>query len=110
MLAPMPGRGYSADRRQLHNRLRRLEGQVRGVRRMLEDDRPAVEILTQLAAVQGALDLVALGLVDQHALHCLLGRGDAPEEPRAQVDELMKAMGRLLRRSAAAPTEGAPSG
>jgi DNA-binding FrmR family transcriptional regulator len=105
----MPARGYSADRRQLHNRLRRLEGQVRGVRRMLEEDRPPVEILTQLTAAQGALDLVALGLVDQHAMHCLLGQGDGPKEPRAQVDELMQAMGRLLRRSAAPATKGAPS-
>jgi len=106
----MPSRGYSHDRRQLQNRLRRLEGQVRGVRRMLEEERPAVEILTQLTAVQGALDLVALGLVDQHAMHCLLGEGEGPREPRAQVDELMKAMGRLLRRSAAPPPKGAPSG
>lgn len=106
----MPTRGYSANRRQLHNRLRRLEGQVRGVRRMLEEDRPPVEILTQLTAVQGALDLVALGLVDQHAMHCLLGQGDGPKEPRAQVDELMKAMGRLLRRSAAPARKGAQYG
>lgn len=106
----MPTRGYSANRRQLHNRLRRLEGQVRGVRRMLEEDRPPVEILTQLTAMQGALDLVALGLVDQHAMHCLLGQGDGPKEPRAQVDELMKAMGRLLRRSAAPARKGAQYG
>jgi len=57
--------------------------------------------------VQGALDLVALGLVDQHAMHCLLGEGDGPNEPREQVDELMKAMGRLLRRSAARAPKGA---
>jgi DNA-binding FrmR family transcriptional regulator len=96
----MGARGYRATRQQLRNRLARLEGQLRGVRGMLEEDRPTLEILTQLAAVQGALDLVALGLVDQHAMHCLHGERDAPGEPRAQVDELMTAMGRLLRRSA----------
>jgi len=67
---------------------------------MIEEGRPTVDVLTQLIAVQGALELVALGLVEQHAMHCLLGDGDAPGEPRQQVDELMAAVGRLMRRSA----------
>jgi DNA-binding FrmR family transcriptional regulator len=92
-------RGYTADKRQLLARLARVEGQVRGLRRMLEEDRPPLQLITQLLAVQGALDLVGLGLVDQHAAHCLLGEGDGPKEPRAQIDEILGAMACLLRRS-----------
>lgn len=95
-------RGYSASKPQLKTRLARLEGQVRGVRAMVVEDRPTLEVVTQLTAIQGALELVALGLLDQHAMHCLLGRGGGPSEPRAQADEILAAVGRLLRRSARA--------
>jgi CsoR family transcriptional regulator, copper-sensing transcriptional repressor len=91
--------GYTADREQLLKRLARVEGQVRGVQRMVEEDRYCIDVLTQIAAVQAALDKIALGLLDGHARVCMQGRGDqAPEDPQEQVDELMGAVGRLVRR------------
>ena len=89
--------GYSASKDQLVNRLRRLEGQVRGVERMVEDDRYCIEIITQISAIQAALDKVALGLLDQHARHCVV-QGRAEGRPDDLTDELMGAVGRLMRR------------
>ena len=63
----LPTRGYSANKDQLLNRLRRLEGQVRGVQGMVEDDRYCIDVLTQISAIQAALDKVALGLLTDHA-------------------------------------------
>ena len=94
----MAERGYTATKDELLRRLARIEGQVRGVARMVEEDRYCVDVLTQVGAIQAALDKVALGLLDDHARHCLLGGGEGPEEPDAQVDELMGAVGRLLSR------------
>ncbi len=91
-----PVRGYTASKAQLQRRLRRVEGQVRGVERMVEEDRYCVDVLTQIAAVQAALDKVALGLLDGHARTCVL---DAPEALRDErTAELMAAVGRLTRR------------
>ena len=91
-------RGYTATKEQLRDRLARIEGQVRGVSRMVEEDRYCIDVLTQISAIRAALDKVALGLLDDHARHCLLGEGQGPKEPDAQVDELMGAVGRLLSR------------
>ncbi len=96
--AQTPTRGYTASKDQLLARLRRVEGQVRGIERMVEDDRYCIDVLTQVNAVQAALDKVALGLLDGHARHCLAGEGEGPEAPEAQADELMGAVGRLLSR------------
>jgi DNA-binding FrmR family transcriptional regulator len=93
-----PTRGYTASKEQLLNRLSRVEGQVRGVRKMVEEDRYCIDVVTQVGAVQAALDKVALGLLDGHARVCMQGEGGAPEDPEERVDELMAAMGRLLRR------------
>jgi CsoR family transcriptional regulator, copper-sensing transcriptional repressor len=90
-------RGYSATKDQLNARLRRIEGQVRGVQRMVEDDRYCIDIVTQISAIQAALDKVALGLLDDHAKHCIAG-GKAAGTPDELTDELMGAVGRLLRR------------
>jgi CsoR family transcriptional regulator, copper-sensing transcriptional repressor len=89
--------GYSASRDQLLNRLRRIEGQVRGVEGMVEDDRYCIDIVTQISAIQAALDKVALGLLDDHAAHCIIG-GAADQQPEELKDELMAAVGRLMRR------------
>ena len=89
-------RGYSATKDDLTKRLLRIEGQVRGVRGMVEEDRYCIDVLTQIGAIQAALDKVALGLLDDHARHCVRGA-----EGTAQVDktdELMAAVGRLMRR------------
>jgi DNA-binding FrmR family transcriptional regulator len=96
--ASAPTRGYTATTPQLLNRLSRIEGQVRGIQRMVEDDRYCIDVLTQISAIQAALDKTALGLLDDHARHCMQGKGAAPEDPEEQVDEMMGAVGRLLRR------------
>jgi len=90
-------RGYSATKDQLNKRLRRIEGQVRGVERMVEEDRYCIDVLTQISAIQAALDKVALGLLDDHAKHCIAG-GRAAGTPDELTGELMGAVGRLLRR------------
>jgi DNA-binding FrmR family transcriptional regulator len=93
-----PTRGYSATKDQLQGRLRRIEGQVRGVERMVEEDRYCIDVLTQISAIQAALDKVALGLLDDHTHHCVIGAQDL-DEREARTDELMDAVGRLMRRS-----------
>jgi DNA-binding FrmR family transcriptional regulator len=93
-----PTRGYTASKDQLQKRLARVEGQVRGISRMVEEDRYCVDVLTQINAVRAALDKVALGLLDGHARHCLLGHGGGPADPEEQVQELMGAVGRMLSR------------
>lgn len=95
---PVVPRGYTATKDQLQKRLARIEGQVRGVSKMVEEDRYCVDVLTQINAVRAALDKVALGLLDGHARHCLLGHGGGPSEPEDQVQELMTAVGRMLQR------------
>jgi DNA-binding FrmR family transcriptional regulator len=88
--------GYSADKDQLLKRLARVEGQVRGVAGMVEDDRYCIDVLTQISAVQAALDKVALGLLDGHTRHCVMdAEGDLREE---RTHELMASVGRLMRR------------
>ena len=86
--------GYSASKAQLLARLARIEGQVRGIARMVEDDRYCIDILTQIGAIQAALDKVSLGLVDGHARVCM----SSDREAGLQVDELMGALGRMLGR------------
>jgi DNA-binding FrmR family transcriptional regulator len=88
--------GYSATKDQLLKRMKRIEGQVGGVERMIEQDRYCIDVLTQISAVQAALDKVALGLLDEHARHCVIG--GRPDEQGEMTDELMAAVGRLMRR------------
>ena len=92
-----PTRGYSASKDQLLARLRRVEGQVRGVQRMVEDDRYCIDVLTQISAVQAALDKVALGLLDDHTRTCVIGAQD-PGRREERTEELLGAVGRLMRR------------
>jgi CsoR family transcriptional regulator, copper-sensing transcriptional repressor len=89
-------RGYTATKDQLLTRLRRIEGQVRGIERMVEDDRYCIDVLTQITAIQAALDKVGLGLLDDHVHHCVMGAEDRRREER--TDELMAAVGRMMRR------------
>jgi DNA-binding FrmR family transcriptional regulator len=89
-------RGYTANKAALLNRLRRVEGQVRGVQGMVEDDRYCIDVLTQINAITAALDKVALELLDDHARHCVMGaEGDDQVD---KTDELMAAVARLMRR------------
>ncbi len=91
-------RGYSASKEELKERLARIEGQVKGISRMVEEDRYCIDVLTQINAVRAALDKVALGLLDGHARHCLVEGKGGPEKPEEQVQELMAAVGRMLQR------------
>jgi len=89
--------GYAANKEALVKRLHRVEGQVRGIERMLEEDRYCIDVLTQIAAIQAALDKVALGLLDDHAHHCVISPESAAERDE-KTAELMAAVGRLMRR------------
>jgi CsoR family transcriptional regulator, copper-sensing transcriptional repressor len=91
-------RGYTASKDDLLRRLARVEGQVRGLSRMVEEDRYCIDVMTQITAVQAALDKIALGLLDGHARHCMLGEGEGPKQTDDQVNELMGAVGRMLSR------------
>jgi DNA-binding FrmR family transcriptional regulator len=91
-------RGYTASKDQLLDRLARIEGQVRGVAKMVEEDRYCIDVVTQINAARAALDKVALGLLDGHVRHCLVGGHGGPTDPDDQAEELMGAVGRLLSR------------
>ena len=91
-----PTRGYTATKDQLLARLRRIEGQIRGIEGMVQDDRYCIDILTQISAVQAALDKVALGLLDGHAHTCVIGA--KPDQQDERTEEMMAAIGRLMRR------------
>ena len=93
---PTETRGYGATKDHLQKRLRRIEGQVRGVQGMVEDDRYCIDVLTQISAIQAALDKVALGLLDDHARTCV--RVSEGKEQEDKTDELLAVVGRLMRR------------
>lgn len=90
------GKGYEASKDQLLDRLARIKGQVGGIERMVKEDRYCIDVLTQISAIQAALDKVALGLLDGHARTCVVGAHSELQEERTA--ELMAAVGRLMRR------------
>ena len=91
--------GYAATKDELLTRLSRVEGQVRGVARMVEEDRYCIDVLTQISAARAALDRIALGVLDEHVRHCVVG-GHGPGTEGERIDELMAAVGRLAGRRA----------
>ncbi len=93
-MAVRRSKSYAADKDDLLRRLRKMEGQVRGIQQMVEDDRYCIDVVTQINAVRAALDKIALGLVDDHVRHCLKDAKRAD----AHADELMEAVGRMLSR------------
>jgi DNA-binding FrmR family transcriptional regulator len=95
MMLTMTERGYTATKDQLLARLRRIEGQIRGIESMVREDRYCIDVITQITAARAALDKVALGLLDDHAHHCVSGAATADERD-AKTAELMAAVGRLL--------------
>jgi DNA-binding FrmR family transcriptional regulator len=98
MTEQTPGPGYVDDREAVLRRLARIEGQVRGVRRMVEDEAYCVDVLTQIAAVDKALDGVALKLLADHTNHCVrdaVARGG--DEGDEKVCELLAAVERFAR-------------
>ena len=88
--------GYHENKEQLLKRLKRAEGQVRGIARMIEEDKYCIDILTQVGAAQAALDKVALELVRDHSKHCMSDASLTDEDRTAKADELVNAVGRLL--------------
>jgi CsoR family transcriptional regulator, copper-sensing transcriptional repressor len=88
---------YSVSKPQLLARLKRIEGQTRGIQKMVEEERYCIDVLTQISAIQAALDKVALGLLDDHVKHCVVG-GEGPGGQEELTDEMMAAVGRLLSR------------
>lgn len=91
-------RGYSRSTDQYLTRLRRIEGQVRGLQRMVSEDEYCIDVLTQVAAVQSALDSVALGLVQDHLAHCVLEAAKVSDRAAAEkVTEATTAIARLLK-------------
>ena len=90
------GKGYQSSKDELLARLARVKGQVGGIERMVEQDRYCIDILTQISAIQAALDKVALGLLDGHARTCVIGAQRAQQD--ARTAEMMAAIGRLMRR------------
>ena len=82
-----PARGYTATKDQLLARLRRIEGQIRGIEGMVQDDRYCIDILTQISAAQAALDKVALGLLDGHAHTCVIGAEPDQQDARDRRDD-----------------------
>ena len=91
--------GYLPHKATLSKRLARIEGQVRGVARMVDDERYCIDILTQLAAIDSALEAVALKILDEHVTHCVtraLASGDV-EESRIKTDELLAAVQRFAK-------------
>lgn len=90
-------RGYTATKEELLRRLARAEARSR-VAKMVEEECYCLDVLTQISAAQAALDKTALGLLDDHTRHCLLGEGAGRSVPGEQADEVMAAVGRLLAR------------
>src|ERR1700759_1151512 len=91
-----PTRGYTATKDQLLARLRRIEGQIRGIEGMVDNARYCIDIRTQIPAAQAALDKVALGLLDGHAHTCVIGA--EPDQQDERTEEMMAAAGPLPRR------------
>jgi len=91
--------GYSDNKAQVLKRLSRAEGQVRGVARMVEEDKYCIDVLTQINAAQAALDKVALELLRDHAHHCLNNDAVHASDGHAdKADELVSAISRMLSR------------
>lgn len=88
--------GYSDNKPAITKRLNRIEGQVNGVRKMVVDDRYCIDILTQVSAIQAALDKVALELLRDHTRHCLTNPKVQAKEIDSKTDELIKAIDRML--------------
>ncbi len=86
---------YRGEKEAVVKRLRRIEGQVRGVERMVDEERYCIDVVTQITAIQAALDKVALGLLDEHARHCVIGAEAGQQDER--TTELMGAVKRLMR-------------
>lgn len=93
-----PRRGYQQDKDAYLNRLRRIEGQTRGITRMVEQDTYCIDVLTQISAVTSALEAVAIGLVSDHIRHCVAEAATlGQDQADAKITEATNAIARLVR-------------
>ncbi len=92
-------RGYTMSKDDYQKRLRRIEGQVRGLQRLIDEDTYCIEVLQQLSAVTGALQSVAVGLLHEHVAHCVADAAQSGEQARVQdmVTEATRAIERLVK-------------
>ena len=88
-------RGYTMKKEDYGQRLRRIEGQVRGLQRMIDEDTYCIDVLTQVSAVTKALQSVAVGLLDEHVRHCVANADEAKSDE--MVTEAVRAIERLIR-------------
>jgi DNA-binding FrmR family transcriptional regulator len=93
------GVGYAKEKDALVKRLHRIEGQVRGIERMVEDDRYCIDVLTQISAVNTALESLAVKILDEHVRHCVAGALSSGDEDdaHAKTEELLEAVRRFAR-------------
>ncbi len=98
-MADAPTPGYLADKAAILARLRRVEGQIRGLQRLVDDDTYCIDVLTQVSAATSALQSVAVKLLDEHLRHCVTGavRSDDPVEADRILTEANRAIERLVR-------------
>jgi DNA-binding FrmR family transcriptional regulator len=90
--------GYITDKDKYLNRLRRIEGQTRGIHKMVEDEKYCIDILTQISALTSALEAVAVGLLDDHLRHCVVDAARlGGAEADAKITEATQAIARLVR-------------
>jgi DNA-binding FrmR family transcriptional regulator len=89
--------GYSNNKEAILKRLNRVEGQVRGVSRMVESDTYCIDILTQISAIQAATDKIALELLREHTRHCLMDETIGPKSREEKINEVITAVDRLLK-------------
>ena len=96
--APQPPPGYSSDKEEILKRFRRIEGQIRGLQRMVEEDRYCINVLEQVSAVTRALQSVSLELLDDHLTHCVLDAAKAGgDDASRKIQEAHAAIARLVR-------------
>jgi CsoR family transcriptional regulator, copper-sensing transcriptional repressor len=93
--APPAVRGYATNKDDYLRRLRRIEGQVRGLQRMIGEDAYCIDVLTQVSATTRALQSVAVGLLDEHVRHCV--QQAPPDDAEAMIAEAMQAIERLVK-------------
>ncbi|NNG18794.1 metal-sensitive transcriptional regulator [Naumannella sp. ID2617S] len=90
--------GYITDKDKYLNRLKRIEGQARGIAKMVDDEKYCIDILTQISALTSALQAVALGLLDDHLNHCVLDAARlGGDDAQAKIKEASEAIARLVR-------------
>ena len=95
---PHTHHGYITDKEKYLNRMRRIEGQARGIHRMVEDEKYCIDILTQISALTSALEAVALGLLDDHLKHCVVDAARMNSaDADAKIKEATDAIARLVR-------------